>query len=194
MGKGAQTHEAILSEAVELASVAGLEGVTIGTLAAHIGLSKSGLFAHFGSKENLQVETLRAATERFVTCVVSPALKRPAGTRRVRALFDNWLKWSGSQGCGGCLFVASAVELDDQEGPARDFLVEKQREWFEVIARTAERAVEVGDFRADLDTEQFAHDLYSHFLGYHHARRLMRDPNAESRTRTAFEQLLRNAQ
>jgi AcrR family transcriptional regulator len=194
MGKGAETHETILQEAVALASVAGLEGVTIGTLATHTGLSKSGLFAHFGSKENLQVETLRAATERFVASVVSPALRKPAGIRRVRALFDNWVKWSGSQGRGGCLFVASAVELDDQEGPARDFLVEKQREWFDVIARTAQRAVDAGDFRPDLDCEQFAHDLYSHFLGYHHARRLMRDPKAEPRARAAFEQLLRNAQ
>ena len=194
MGKGAKTHEAILGEAVELASIAGLEGVTIGTLAAHTRLSKSGLFAHFGSKENLQLETLGAAPERFVAYVVSPALKQPAGTRRVRALFNNWVEWSGAQGRGGCLFVASAVELDDQEGPARDFLVEKQREWLDVIARTARRAVDVGDFRPDLDCEQFAHDLYSNFLGYHHARRLMRDPKAESRARAAFEQLLRNAE
>ena len=130
MGKGAQTRETILNEAVDLASVAGLDGVTIGTLATHTGLSKSGLFAHFGSKENLQVETLRAAAERFTDLVVSPALQEPAGTPRVRALFNKWLEWSGSHHGqhGGCLFVASAVEIDDQEGPARDFLVEKQRQ------------------------------------------------------------------
>ncbi len=196
MGKGAQTRETILNEAVDLASVAGLDGVTIGTLAAHTGLSKSGLFAHFGSKENLQVETLRAAAERFTELVVSPALQEPAGTPRVRALFDKWLEWSGSRHGqrGGCLFVASAVELDDQEGPARDFLVEKQRQWLDVISRSARRAIEIGDFREDVDTEQLAHDLYSIFLGYHHARRLLRDPNAEARTRRAFEQLIANAQ
>ncbi len=195
MGKGAQTRETILNEAVDLASVAGLDGVTIGALATHTGLSKSGLFAHFGSKENLQVETLRAAAERFTELVVSPALQEPAGTPRVRALFDKWLEWSGSHhGQRGCLFVASAVELDDQEGPARDFLVEKQRQWLDVISRSARRAIEAGDFREDIDTEQLAHDLYSIFLGYHHARRLLRDPNAETRTRRAFEQLIANAQ
>ena len=115
---------------------------------------------------------------------------------RVRALFDKWLEWSGSHHGkrGGCLFVASAVELDDQEGRARDFLVQKQRQWLDVISRSARRAIEAGDFREDVDTEQLAHDLYSIFLGYHHARRLLRDPNAETRTRRAFEQLIANAQ
>ncbi len=194
MGKGAQTRDAILSEAVDLASVAGLDGVTIGALASHTGLSKSGLFAHFCSKESLQLETLRAAADRFVKLVVSPALARRSGVERVRALFDNWIQWSVSHCArGGCLFVASAVELDDQDGPARDFLVEKQRQWLEVIARTAQRAIGVGDFRADLDTEQFAHDLYSIFLGFHHARRLMRDPNAEMHARRAFETLIQHA-
>ena len=194
MGKGARTRESILKQAVDLASVAGLDGVTIGTLASKTGLSKSGLFAHFGSKDNLEVETLRAAADRFAALVVSPALQQPAGIRRVRALFDNWVTWSVTHGArGGCLFVASAVELDDQEGPARDFLVQKQREWLDTIARVARRAVEVGEFREVLDAEQFAHDVYSVFLGFHHARRLMRDPNAEARARKAFENLIQNA-
>ena len=94
---------------------------------------------------------------------------------------------------GGCLFVAAAVELDDREGPARDYLVEKQRQWLNTIARAAQRAVEVGDFRDDTDAEQFAYDLYSVFLGYHHARRLLRDPHAETRARNAFETLIQNA-
>ncbi len=194
MGKGTKTRDAILAQAVDLASVAGLDGVTIGALATQTGLSKSGLFAHFGSKENLEVETLRAAADRFVALVVTPALKQPAGIPRVRALFDNWVKWSVTHCArGGCLFVAAAVELDDREGPARDYLVEKQRQWLDTIARTTQRAVEVGDFRDDTDTEQFAYDLYSVFLGYHHARRLLRDPHAETRARNAFETLIRNA-
>ena len=194
MGKGSRTRGAILAQAVDLASVAGLDGVTIGALATQTGLSKSGLFAHFGSKENLEVETLRAAADRFVALVVTPALKQPAGIPRVRALFDNWVKWSVTHCArGGCLFVAAAVELDDREGPARDYLVEKQRQWLDTIARTTQRAVEVGDFRDDTDTEQFAYDLYSVFLGYHHARRLLRDPHAETRARNAFETLIRNA-
>ncbi len=186
MGKGTKTRDTILEKAVDLASVAGLDGVTIGALATQTGLSKSGLFAHFGSKENLEVETLRAAADRFVALVVAPALKQPAGIPRVRALFDNWVKWSAMH-CsrGGCLFVAAAVELDDREGPARNFLVQKQREWLDTIARVARRAVETGKFREDLDDEQFAHDVYSVFLGYHHARRLLRDEHAEERARNA---------
>lgn len=194
MGKGARTRQAILEEAVDLASVAGLSGVTIGALASHTGLSKSGLFAHFGSKETLQVETLRSASERFIRLVVSPALQRPAGVSRIRALFENWVAWSVNHCArGGCLFVASAVELDDRDGPAREFLVEKQQQWLAAIARCARRAIEVGEVRDDLDAEQFAHDLYSIFLGYHHARRLLRDPRAESRARTAFETLVAGA-
>ena len=194
MGKGSRTRGAILAQAVDLASVAGLDGVTIGALATQTGLSKSGLFAHFGSKENLEVETLRAAADRFVALVVTPALKQPAGIPRVRALFDNWVKWSVTHCArGGCLFVAAAVELDDREGPARDYLVQKQRQWLDTIARATQRAVEVGDFRDDTDTEQFAYDLYSVFLGYHHARRLLRDPRAETRARNAFETLIQNA-
>lgn len=194
MGKGTRTREAILEKAVDLASVAGLDGVTIGALATQTGLSKSGLFAHFGSKENLEVETLRAAADRFVALVVAPALKQPAGIPRVRALFENWVHWSMMHCArGGCLFVAAAVELDDREGPARDYLVEKQRQWLGTIARAVQRAVEVGDFRDGTDAEQFAYDLYSVFLGYHHARRLLRDPHAETRARNAFETLIQNA-
>jgi AcrR family transcriptional regulator len=195
MTKGSRTRETILDQAVELASVTGLGGVSIGTLATHTGLSKSGLFAHFGSKETLQVETLRTASRHFVEVVVSPALEQKAGLERMRALFENWVAWSTKSGArGGCLFVASAVELDDQAGPARDYLVEKQREWLEVISRSARRAIEVGAFRDDLDTEQFAHDLYSIFLGFHHARRLLQDPKADARARAAFANLLRDAQ
>lgn len=189
MTKGDDTRQAILREAFELATVEGLEGVTIGALAQRTEMSKSGLFAHFGSKESLQVDTLRMAADRFAERVVVPAIRESAGIPRVRALFDRWLAW-GAQLHGGCIFVSSAAEYDDREGAARDFLVEKQREWIGTIVRVARRAVEVGDFRPDLDPEQFAHELYSIYLGYHFSLRLMRDPAARTRARRAFEALI----
>jgi AcrR family transcriptional regulator len=194
MQKGAQTREAILLEAANLASLVGLHGLTIGTLARHAGMSKSGLFQHFGSKEQLQVDTLKAGVDRFVEMVIRPALKAPRGVTRLRTLFDNWLQWETGQGLdGGCLFIAASIELDDQPGPARDFLVEHQRMWLDLIATTARKAVGTGDFKVDLDVEQFAYEFHAILLSFHQARRLMRDPKAVTRARTMFERLLGDA-
>ncbi len=192
--KGEATHAAILARAVDLASVAGLGGVSIGALARETGLSKSGLFAHFGSKEQLQIEILEATAEHFLDAVLRPARRQPAGEKRLRRIMENWLNWDGAGGFrGGCVFIAAAVELDDQPGPVRDHLVWQQREWMAVLTRAASRAVEVGDFRPDVDPGQFAHELYSIALGYHYAARLLHDPEAEARARTAFETLIANA-
>lgn len=193
MTKGDRTRDAILDEAIDLASVVGLEGLSIGELAHRTGLSKSGLFAHFGSKETLQVEVLRAGFGRFADTVVRPALDAPRGLARVRALFDGWLEWTTYCMSGGCLMVAASVELDDRQGPARDYLVETQREWLQFLAGAAERATRTGEFRADLDHEQFAHEFNSILLGYNQARRLLRDPVAETRARRAFERLIEDA-
>ncbi len=191
MGKGEVTRQAILERATALASRCGLEGVSIGHLAEDLGLSKSGLFAHFGAKETLQVEILRFAADRFVQAVVRPALAAPRGEPRVRAIFERWLGWSRSHSVpGGCLFVAAASELDDRPGPARDELVRLQKEWMDSIAICFRSGISEGHFRADADPEQFAHDLYSMMLGYHHAQRLLRDPAADSRARASMEALL----
>lgn len=191
MGKGEVTRQAILERATALASRCGLEGVSIGHLAEDLGLSKSGLFAHFGAKEILQVEILRFAADRFVQAVVRPALAEPRGEPRVRAIFQRWLGWSRSHSVpGGCLFVAAASELDDRPGPARDELVRLQKEWMDSIAICFRSGISEGHFRADADPEQFAHDLYSVMLGYHHAQRLLRDPAADSRARASMEALL----
>jgi AcrR family transcriptional regulator len=191
MGKGEITRQAILERATALASRSGLEGLSIGHLAEDLGLSKSGLFAHFGSKEALQVEILRFAAERFVEHVVRPALAQPRGEPRVRAIFERWIGWSRSHSVpGGCLFVAAASELDDRPGPARDELVRLQRDWMDTIAISFRSGITEGHFRADADPEQFAHDLYSVALGYHHAQRLLRDPAAHSRARASVEALL----
>jgi AcrR family transcriptional regulator len=194
MRKGEATRGAILDRGVRLATQIGLEGLTIGRLATDLGLSKSGLFAHFHSKEALQIQVLDAAAERFVEEVVRPAVRQPRGEPRVMALFDQWLAWTKTtSGPGGCLFVAAAAELDDRPGPVRDRLVALQKGWLEMIAIVFRTGVSAGVFRPDLDPEEFAHDLYSVMLGFHHASRLMRDPRAENRANAAFGRLLSSA-
>jgi AcrR family transcriptional regulator len=189
--KGADTRHTVLERAVALASKVGLGGLTIGTLAGDLKLSKSGLFGHFRSKEALQIQVLDHAAERFVEAVVRPALGQPRGEPRVRSLFEHWLDWARSSPMpGGCLFVAAATELDDQNGPVRDRLQQLQRDWLGVIATSFRKGIEAGHFPADADPDQFAHDLYGVMLAYHHAHRLLRDPKAEARARHAFQALL----
>lgn len=195
MSKGEQTKSAIVAQSLDLASVVGLNGLSIGALADHTGMSKSGLFAHFGSKEALQIAVLDAAEERFVETVVRPAFRAPRGIARVRALFDHGLQWDKHwAGRGGCIFNASVAEFDDQPGPVRDRLVESQRKWRDTIMGAAQAAVKTGEFRADLDCEQFAHEWTGINLAYGHASRLMHDPKAEARARAAFERLLEACQ
>jgi AcrR family transcriptional regulator len=192
VSKGDETKAAILDRAVDLASRIGLEGLSIGGLAGETGLSKSGLFAHFESKQNLQLEVLRTSAERFVSLVLAPALKKPRGIPRIRALFENWLSWSRSMP-GGCFFVAAANELDDRPGPLRDQLVAYQRDWTSALATAARIAVQEGHFHRDLDVSQFAYDFYSILLAYHHFSRLMSDRSAEARARRSFDRLLESS-
>jgi len=195
VSKGELTRQAILEHAVGLASRVGLEGLTIGSLADELELSKSGLFGHFRSKETLQIQVLEHAAATFVEIVVRPALAQPRGIPRIRALFEHWVEWTRSGPMpGGCLFVAAATELDDRPGPVRDRLRQLQRDWLGVIATSFRKGVDEGHFRRDADPEQFAQDLYGVALAYHHAHRLLQDPKAEARARHAFEALLSNAQ
>jgi len=194
MGKGEQTREAILVHALRLATKVGFEGLTIGRLADDLELSKSGLFAHFKSKENLQVQVLEMASRRFIDEVIRPALATPRGERRVRALFERWLAWEASPSLpGGCPFTAAATEFDDRPGPARDFVVKSQKDWLETIANTARTAIQEGDFDSDLDCEQLAHDLQGIMLAYGHASRLLRDPKARARAERAFDTRVQSA-
>jgi len=189
--RGEQTREAILTHALGLATRIGFEGLTIGRLAEDLQMSKSGLFAHFRSKEALQLEILRMAGARMVDSVVKPALAAPRGEARVRALFDRWLAWEQSPGLpGGCPFMAASFELDDRPGPVRDYVVQNLRDWMDTLAGAARIAVQEGHFRADLDCEQFAHDCQGIGLAFVHASRLMRDPKARARAASAFETLL----
>lgn len=188
MAKGDVTRQRILENAFRLAARDGLEGVSLGSLADNIGLSKSGLFAHFKSKEELQLEMLRTASAQFVETVLVPAFKKARGIPRVRAIFDNWLEWLSQR--NGCLFVAASVELDDKPGRVRDYVAEQQRSLAAALARAAEIAKEEGHFRKDLDAQQFAFDLSAIYLAFHHAHRLLRDPKAARKARTAFERLI----
>lgn len=191
MGKGQETRAAILERAIRVASEAGLDGLTIGRLASALDLSKSGLFAHFASKEGLQVATLDRAAEKFVEVVLRPALKAPRGEPRLRALVDRWQRWPiDVPQPGGCLFVQAAVELDDKPGPARDRLVALQREWLAALATAVKGAVTEGHFRRDVDPEQVAFELYGIMLSTHHAVRLLRDARANARARRAVDRLL----
>jgi AcrR family transcriptional regulator len=188
--KGELTRTAILDEALQVASRSGFTGLSVGGLADQTGMSKSGLFAHFGSMDQLQLQLLQRARERFVDSVVRPALSAPRGEQRVRAVFDSWLRWSNDVLDGGCIFVAASVELDDRPGELRDALVLAERDWLELLATVAGTAVTEGDFAAQLDTDQFAFEVHSLMLGHHHASRLMKDPRALAMTRRSFESII----
>lgn len=191
MGKGEETRSAILAEAVAMASVEGLNGLSIGVLAARTGLSKSGLFAHFGSKEALQKSILQSAIDLFTREVAAPALLEPRGEPRIRAIFTHWLRWTQSPNLpGGCPLMTAAIELDDHPGPLRDFLVATQERWMDFLAHAAEIAIEEGNFRPDLDLGRFAFEFNCILLGYNSSARLLRNPQAEDHARWAFESLL----
>ena len=191
MSKGAATKDRIIESALRTASVEGLEGISLGRLATDVGMSKSGLFAHFASKEALQLDVLEAASARFVEIVVKPAMAEPRGEPRVRSLFEHWLVWERHESLpGGCVFMHAAAELDDRPGPARDALVQWQQRWLDALARAARLAVEAGHFRPDVDPGLFAFQQLGLVLGYYHARRLLNDPQAEDRVRTAFDALV----
>src|SRR3989454_10998935 len=174
--KGEQTREAILTHALGLATRIGFEGPTIGRLAEDLRMSKSGLFAHFRSKEALQLEILRMAGERMIETVVKPALAAPRGEPRVRALFERWLAWEQSPSLpGGCPFMAASFELDDRPGPVRDFVVQNLRDWMETLDGAASIPVREGHFRPSLDCDKFEPDSQGIGLPLVAASRLIRD-------------------
>jgi len=191
MGKGELTRQNILKHAAGLATEIGLDGLTIGRLADDLGLSKSGLFAHFQSKELLQLAAMEFAAQRFIDTAVKPSLSAPRGEPRVRAFFDNWLAWPKKSGLpGGCFFVAVASELDDKPGLVRDRCVQLQRDWLDALAQGVRIAVSEGHFRKDVDPDQFAYEMYGIMLVNHHFSRLLRDAKAEPRARKAFDALV----
>ncbi|MBL4825646.1 MAG: TetR/AcrR family transcriptional regulator [SAR324 cluster bacterium] len=194
MKRSDKTRGTILDEAIYIASKTGFEALTIGKLASAVGMSKSGLFAHFNSKEQLQVDVLKAVAKKFADKVITPSLKAARGEPRIRAIAKNWLAWTNAKFMpGGCLFLTATVEFDDKPGPVRDFLVSNQKLWIHFIAQAAALAVEEGQFRKELDTEQFTYEFHSIYQSYHYASRLLNDPQAESRVWNMLDKLLENA-
>lgn len=197
MGKGEQTRQLIVDRALTLAQSVGLEQVTLGVLADELDLSKSGLFAHFKSKEQLQLEVVREAVERFTTVVIVESLKAPRGEPRVKALFDGYVRWIygllGRDKPTGCILMALSYEYDDRPGAVRDALVKAMNDWLDCIARVARTAVETGAFKKDLDSRQFAFEFDGVLMAFHQAAKLHHNGRAEAMARRALERLLVDA-
>jgi len=193
MQKGKETKMAILEAGLDMASQLGLEGVSIGSLAKALHMSKRGLFAHFPSKENLQIEILEYAARVFAENVIVPALITEPGIPRIKALVDNWIDWT-SQLTGGCIFVSASADYSDRPGRVRECLLRQQNDWVDCLRRVAQSAIKVGDFSKDADCEQFAFDLYSLLLGFHLYDKLLDDSETKKRQEQALKQLVTNYQ
>lgn len=189
--KGEQTRAAILDKAVEMTSQFGLEGLSIGSLAEATGMSKSGLFAHFGSRGELLLATLDHGAALFTQTVLVPALKAPRGAARIRALLRNWLDWTESSKLpGGCPMIGAATEYDDRPGPVRDRLRIGQGQWIDTLKKAVELAIQTGDLRPDTDAGQFVFEMFGIALVTHHHRRLLGDEKARTRALAAMDGLL----
>jgi AcrR family transcriptional regulator len=190
--KGERTRAAILDAALRLVSKAGLDGLTIGTLADATVMSKSGLFAHFGSREELLLAVLAHGQARFSEVVFQPAMAKPRGLPRLRAMFVNWLDWTESAELpGGCPMIGGASEFDDRPGPVRDMLAGGQRTWIDTLKRAVRQASDQGQLGASTDPEQIAFEMFGIALVVHHHRRLLGYPKARSRALTALDSLFR---
>ena len=190
--RGMRTHTAILRRAVDIASAEGLEGLTVGRLAEDLGMSKSGLFAHFGSKEDLQLATVEMARQIFIEQITRPALSAPKGMPRLWSIIDRWLAYI-ERGIfkGGCFFTAASFEFDSREGPIRDRIAEIMREWIGVLTRALEEAQKAGHIAADIDLKRLTFEIQSIAIGGHWASQLLDDHDSYSRSRAAILDKLR---
>jgi len=193
LAKGRQTRAAILDAALALASHTGLEGLSIGALAEVAGMSKSGVFAHFGSREELQIAVVRQYHVKFEDEVFRPAMRAARGLPRLEALVDRWLRRVSREIDSGCIYISGAVEFDDRPGPVRDALVEMVRTWHAAMARAIGTAIAEGHLAADTDTEQLLFEIHGLILALHHDARFLRRPGAAARARAAFARVIRSA-
>lgn len=190
MHKGQQTRAAILDAALTLASHMGLEGLSIGALAEVTGMSKSGVFAHFGSRDELQIAVVREYHNKFEEEVFYPALREPRGLPRLRALFELWVKRVAVEIDSGCIYISGAVEFDDRPGPVRDALVDMVQTWQDALERAIGMAVDEGHLRPDTDPAQMLFEVHGLILALHHDARFLRHPGAVDRARVAFRRVL----
>jgi AcrR family transcriptional regulator len=192
--KGVRTRESILHVAVDLASVEGLEGLTIGRLADELKMSKSGLFAHFGSKEELQLATIEMARQIFVDHIVRPALAGPEGIERLLRLCSGWLGHvEGKVFKGGCFFTAASLEFDNRPGAVRDSIADTMKTWLATLARAVESAKKAKHLKASIDAEQFAFEIYSLAMGANWALQLLDDKTAMKKARENILQRIQGA-
>ncbi|HZS28789.1 MAG TPA: TetR/AcrR family transcriptional regulator [Candidatus Angelobacter sp.] len=191
--KGTRTRESILRVAVNLASVEGLEGLTIGRLADELKMSKSGLFAHFGSKEELQLATIEMARQIFVEHIIRPALAGPEGIERLVKLCQGWLGHvEGKVFKGGCFFTAASLEFDSRSGPVRDAIADTMKAWLATLGRAVEAAKKARHLKATVEPEQFAFEIYSLAMGANWALQLLDDRNAMKKARENIQQRIRS--
>jgi AcrR family transcriptional regulator len=194
MDKGLSTKCTILEVALNKVRKGGFEALSIGELAKTVGMSKSGLFAHFKSKESMQLMILDYAAENFVLKVFRPALKVESGLPRLRAIIDNWFEWSSHNKHGGCPLLAAAIEYDDRPGKVRDQVTEHLNLLTKAIEKSVKLCIEKGDFKESVDTSRMAFEIYSLILGFHIYERLLEASEAEKMLRESLEQLYIRAQ
>lgn len=191
--KGETTRAAILDAALNLAAAKGLDGISIGAVAVLTGMSKSGVFAHFGSREELQISVIRSYHDRFRQEVFEPSMRSPRGLPRLRGLFERWLHRVSHEMESGCLYISGAVEFDDQPGPVRDALEAMVRAWHDALERAIRQAIAMEHLREDTEAAQLLYEIHGLILSLHHDTRFLRLPGAQERARKGFERLI-NAQ
>ena len=188
--KGQQTKAAIVDAALGLATHIGLEGLSIGALADVTGMSKSGVFAHFGSREELQISVIREYHQRFEQEVFYPALAAPRGVARLRALFDNWMKRTSVEIDSGCIYISGAVEFDERSGPVRDALVDSVLTWHAAMRRAIQQCKECGDLQAEVKEEQMLFEIHGLILALHYEARFLRHAGSIEHALTGFDNIL----
>ncbi len=188
--KGQQTRATILEAALTLASHMGLEGLSIGALAEVTGMSKSGVFAHFGSREELQISVIREYHHKFEEEVFFPSLRQPRGMPRLRTMLDLWVKRVSVEVDSGCIYISGAVEFDDRPGPVRDALVDMVKNWHRAMLRAIHIGVEEGHLSADTDALQVLFEVHGLILSLHHDERFLRIPGALERARIALSRTI----
>ncbi|GGX88218.1 TetR family transcriptional regulator [Massilia dura] len=194
MRKGEMTRAAILDVALDLASRDGLEGLTIGLLADRMNMSKSGVFAHFGSREDLQLEVLKLYHRRFEQEVFYPSIKEARGLPRLKTMFAHWVKRVSVEIASGCIYISGAVEYDDRPGPIREALVTMVGAWQGALLRATQQAIECGHLKADTDAQQLVYEMYGLILAVHHDARFLRIPGAVERATVGFNRLVESYQ